>query len=248
MQALKKLFKIDKEQRPGLYLTISFHLIILIILLVRSISSILQTETSFVLDFTKQEEIEREIQEQEFRASVSKELDAMIAEAATVTPRNVAVDVASRKGGSNLKDDRSTNPNEVYNEAKRLQDKLDASKRAAEAARESDDMVSVNDNKENKKEETYVGPSVISYRLDGRKAMSLPIPAYKCLGGGDVSVAIIVNRKGYVVAAKVLENVSSKDICLIEYAIKAAKMSRFTASTTADERQAGEIVYRFIAQ
>jgi TonB family protein len=101
---------------------------------------------------------------------------------------------------------------------------------------------------ESKSKETYVGPSVLSYRLDGRKGMSLPIPAYKCVGGGDVTVAIIVNKKGYVTAVKVVENVSSADGCLQDYAMKAAKRSRFTASSTAPERQAGEIVYRFIAQ
>ena len=93
-----------------------------------------------------------------------------------------------------------------------------------------------------------MGPSVLSYRLEGRKGQSLPIPAYKCIGGGDVTVAIIVNRKGYVVNVKVVENVSSPDICLQDYAMRAAKRSRFTASSTAPERQAGEIVYRFIAQ
>src|SRR5574344_989623 len=44
----------------------------------------------------------------------------------------------------------------------------------------------------------YKGPSVLSWTLDGRNAFSLPIPVYKCQGGGDVSVRISVGRNGYV--------------------------------------------------
>ena len=90
--------------------------------------------------------------------------------------------------------------------------------------------------------------SVISYSLDGRKAISLPVPAYKCPGGGDVSIQITVNRKGYVTAAAVIENVSTSDECIVSSAIAAAKRSRFRASASAPEKQVGEIVYRFIPQ
>jgi len=78
--------------------------------------------------------------------------------------------------------------------------------------------------------------------------MSLPIPVYKCVAGGDVAVAIVVDRKGYVKNATVIPHRSSADDCLQEYAIRAAKSSRFTASADAPDRQTGEIVYRFIAQ
>ena len=78
--------------------------------------------------------------------------------------------------------------------------------------------------------------------------MSLPIPVYKCIGGGDVYVSIMVNRKGYVVSASVMGDISANDSCIREYAVKAAKASRFTSSATAPEKQQGEIVYRFIAQ
>ncbi|MCL2739558.1 MAG: energy transducer TonB, partial [Bacteroidales bacterium] len=75
-----------------------------------------------------------------------------------------------------------------------------------------------------------------------------PIPVYKCLGGGDVTVLIAVDPRGYVVAADVVREFSSSDPCLNEYAIRAARTSRFSASANAPQRQQGEIVYRFIAQ
>lgn len=246
---MKKRFniKIDNDEKAGLYLTVIFHLILIIVILAYSIHRTVSQETSFVLDFTKQEELERERDIQAFKESVSAELDELIAQSRQSAPRNVAVDAS--RSGERLRDDRSANPSEVYDEARRLQEKLDASRREAQEAMDSEDNVAIGQKKEEtKSKETYVGPSVLSYRLEGRKGQSLPIPAYKCIGGGDVTVAIIVNRKGYVVNVKVVENVSSPDICLQDYAMRAAKRSRFTASSTAPERQAGEIVYRFIAQ
>lgn len=229
-----------------MYLTLIFHLILIIVLLAYSIKRTVSQETSFVLDFTKQEELERQEELVKFKESVSRELDELIAESKGQPLRNVAVDAS--KSGSQLKDDRSNNPSEVYDQARKLQEKLDASRREAEAEMATEDHVEVGSKEEIKTTETYTGPSVLSWRLEGRRKQSLPIPAYKCMGGGDVTVAIVVNRKGYVVATKVVENVSSADACLIDYAIKAAKRSRFNSSSDAPERQAGEIVYRFIAQ
>ncbi len=223
-------------------MTISVHLIVLIIFLIYSIQYTIRSESSFVLDFTKQEELEKEIEITAMKESVSKELDELIAQARTKTPRNVVVDASS------LKDDRNKKPNDIYNQAKKLQEKLNASKRAAEAASDDSQNIPTNSSEQNTKEESYKGPSVISYTLKGRKSMSLPIPAYKCMSGGDVSVAIIVNQKGYVVSVRIIDEVSSNDDCLRDYAMKAAKQSRFTASSTANDREAGEIVYRFVEQ
>ena len=236
----------SKEKKVGFYSTIIFHLVVLIIFLLTAIHGIVSEETSFVLDFSKLEEIEKIEKLEEIKQQASKELDDLLS--GKVSPsayRNVAVDRSSRA----LKDDRHKNPNQVYDEARELQRKLDASRAAALREQGSDDVASAStDNLPDENAQQYKGPSVISYTLDGRKAVSLPVPAYKCQGGGDVSVQISVNRKGYVVAAQVIESVSSSDECLIRSAVAAAKRSRFRASSSAPERQVGEIVYRFIAQ
>ena len=183
--------------------------------------------------------------------SVKEELDAEIDALLNASRsqnarsvRNVAVDASEP-----LRDDRHDNPEDIYRDARELQERLDRTRREIEEASDDEDNIAVSDGKSDKsKKETYTGPAVISYSLDGRKAMSLPVPAYKCMGGGDVSVSIIVNRKGYVVGTKIIESVSSPDQCLRDYALRAAGRSRFTASQDAPERQAGEIVYRFLAQ
>lgn len=235
----------SKEKKIGFYSTVVFHLLIVIIFLLTTIHGIVSEETSFVLDFTKQEEMEREEKVMQLKEQASKEIDDILS---GKTPdhqyRNVAVDRSTKA----LKDDRFKNPNQVYDEAKALQKKLDASKKEALKEQGADEVVSGNDQSKNDKVQTYKGPSVISYSLDGRKSISLPIPVYKCYGGGDVAVRIMVNKKGYVVDAQIIDNASAPDDCLRRYAVDAAKRSRFTASATAPDKQVGEIVYRFIAQ
>ena len=235
----------SKEKKTGFYTTVIFHLVVLIIFLLTAIHGVVSEETSFVLDFSKLEEMEQIAKQEELKAQASKELDDLLSGRTTSAYRNVAVDRSSQA----LKDDRFKNPNQVYDEARELQRKLDASRAAALREQEGDDAVATNNNNlPDSNAPQYKGPSVISYSLDGRKAMSLPVPAYKCPGGGDVSVQITVNRKGYVTAASVISGASSSDECIIRSAVAAAKKSRFRASAKAPEKQVGEIVYRFIAQ
>lgn len=222
-----------------------FHLLMIIGFLLTGIHGIIREETSFVLDFTKQEELEQMDKVVQMKEQASKEIDDILSGRAPDNQyRNVAVDRSSKA----LKDDRFKNPNQVYDEAKALQKKLDASRREAMKEQGADDAVSGESKESNNKVQTYKGPSVISYSLDGRKSISLPVPVYKCYGGGDVSVRILVNKKGYVVDAQVIDSVSAPDDCIRRYAVDAAKRSRFTASASAPDKQAGEIVYRFIAQ
>ena len=234
-----------KDNNAGLYMTIAVHLVLLIVLLSSRIGYLIQEESSFILDFSRVEELERQKKEEALKEEVSKELDDLLAGRPSI--RNVIVDASSK--GKNLRDDRFKNPNQVYDEAKELQKKLDASRKEAAKLQGSDDNVTpADEKKKEEKSETYKGPSVISYSLEGRKSVSMPIPVYKCVAGGDVSIAIIVNRNGYVIGASVIESASAKDPCIREFAVRAATSSRFTKSSTAPEKQTGEIVYRFVAQ
>lgn len=237
----------NRQKRVGLYSTLSFHLAILIILLVTTIHSVSSKETSFVLDFTKQEQLEKEQKEMEIKKDVSKELDQLIAAQSRTKVRNISVDAGQR-----LKDDRFKNPNEVYDDARELQRKLDASRREAMRQQSADqdnvDMGGESNDKPADKAPAYQGPSVISWSLEGRTKQFLPVPAYKGYGSGDVAVAITVNQKGRVIAAQVIAAMSCSDTQLQEFALEAARRSRFNASTSAPAKQEGEIVYRFIAQ
>ena len=235
--------RISEEKRAGLYTTLAFHLVVLIIILLVTITSMADRESSFILDFTREEVLEQERQEERFKEQVSRELDRQIGQEQEL--RNVAVDARQP-----LRDDRHRNPSEVYDEAKELQRRLDASRREALSEKEAESVAvsSAREEKTGKEAPPYQGPSVISWTLEGRQKHYLPVPAYKGYGAGDVYVAIRVNRKGRVVAASVIEEASTPDPQLWEYALKAARNSVFNACGTAPERQRGEIVYRFVKQ
>ena len=232
------------EDKAGLYITVIFHLTVIIVLLAYGVDSTLKREESFVLDFSKQEEIERIMKEKAFKEDVSKRLDRLIemSRSSSEPIRNIAVDA-----GSKLKDDRGTDAEQLYKDAERLAREL----RGGQKEDARDEAVELpHQKKEEKKTEQkeYSGPSVVSYNLDGRKASNLKIPAYRCYGSGDVTVIITVDNSGRVVGAKVMDEVSSDDNCLRTFAVRAARLSQFSASPTAPPRQTGEILYRFIAQ
>ena len=233
-----------KENRIGLYSTIIFHLVVLIILLVYSLGASIKKESSFILDFTQQEKqelIKQQEELKEFKDRVSKELDAMIAAAPTPTVRNAVVDANAIKARA-----------EREALGRSVEEALAANRRKALEAEEDDVATENNPDAGGGEEEgeahEYSGPSVLSYDLEGRKAMYLPIPAYKGFGGGDVAVAIYVNRSGRVIKAQVIESASSKDKSLWQWAEKAALRSKFNRSDSAPDPQKGSIVYRFIAQ
>ena len=239
------LSRLRSEDKAGLYITVIFHLTVIIVLLAYGIDSTLKREESFVLDFSRQEEIERVMKEKAFKEDISKRLDQLIemSRQSSEPIRNIAVDA-----GSALKDDRGTDAEELYKEAERLAQELKNGQQLEDATEETVELEPQKkpEKKEEKKE--YSGPSVVSYNLEGRKASSLKIPAYRCYGSGDVTVIITVDNSGRVVGAKVMEEISSDDSCLRSFAIRAARLSRFSASSTAPPRQTGEILYRFIAQ
>ena len=206
------------------------------------------------MDFTKYEELERQekemeelLKELEKKEDILKKLEEKLAAAPSQSSdvRNLAVNASGQ-----LKDDRGTDADQLYKDAARLAQALkDGHKDAIseDAREETVEMQHQNKSDDSNKKE-YSGPSVVSYTLDGRKASHLKIPAYRCYGAGDVTVIITVNNAGQVVGAKVMEGISSDDQCLRNFAVRAARLSRFSASQTAPPNQTGEIVYRFIAQ
>lgn len=98
---------------------------------------------------------------------------------------------------------------------------------------------------EESSESRHGTPSVKSYTLDGRQAINLKIPAYRCYAEGEATIIITVNPAGQVIKADVKDDVSSDDECLRSFAVRAARLSRFSAKSDAPSSQVGEIVYSF---
>ena len=193
---------------------------------------------------SRQEEIEQKEKELAFKEDISKRLDDLIAASRSSRDpiRNIAVDA-----GSQLKDDRNTDADQLYKDAERLAQEL-KNGQLEDAREETVELETPKRNKEESLKKEYSGPSVLSYNLEGRKASHLKIPAYRCYGEGDITVIITVDPQGNVTGAKVLDEISSSDPCLRNFAVRAARLSKFNASSNAPARQNGEILYRFIAQ
>ncbi len=241
--------KLSSEDKAGLYVTIIVHLVVIIILLIVQIGFSLQKENSFVMDFSREEAIEKKLEEERieaekeaFDAHISRKLDELIAGTSGADFKNIAVDRSTM-----LKDDRNTDTRQLYEDAERLAAEL---KNGIVPDEPDEDYVDISKpvKREEKAVKEYSGPSVVSYFLEGRKASSLPIPAYRCYGGGMVTVIIVVNNAGNVIAAKVQDETSSDDKCLRNFAIRAARLSKFSSSPNAPAKQGGNIVYQFIAQ
>ena len=239
--------KLNDDDKAGLYITIIIHLVVLIVMLGVQVGIQLKKDNSYLIDFSRQEEDERQrelerrlAEDEEYGEAINKLLDDMIKGKSGIEFRNISVDRAT------LKDDRGTDAAELYKEAERLANELNS----GFTVDEPDDSYAAvaPEKREEKKEAEYTGPSVVSYELEGRKASHLAVPAYKCYGGGMVTVIIGVDNGGNVVSAKIQDEISSDDSCLRDYAIRAARLSKFSASPTAPARQGGSIVYQFIAQ
>ena len=243
--------RLSSEDKAGIYTTVIVHLAVVIVLLLAGLDYSVRQENSFVLDFSKleekerlQEEVERLRQEAEFKEEISRKLQEQLDAAPSSSIRGVAVDRGA------LKDDRGTDAEQLYKDAQRLQEELARGYQAVQDDVADPGPVVPEKKAETKQEEApaYNGPSVVSYFLEGRKASKLPIPAYRCMGAGQVTVLIVVNPAGAVINAKVDDAVSSKDGCLRAFAIRAARLSKFSAKADAAPKQQGNIVYEFIAQ
>ena len=236
--------RLPSEDRAGIYITVIVHLVVLIILMGFKLGTLVQKEHSFVLDFTKAEAIEKLQKELEFKQAVNDRLNELLSSGGSYVA-NVSVD------RSQLKDDRSSDEDarKLYEDAQRLQEELQKGPATQENMFvAAPDPVKKPAEKADHSPVQYSGPSVLSYELEGRKASHLPIPAYRCMGAGQVKVLIGVDPQGTVQTVKIDDAESSSDGCLRAFATRAARLSRFSASATAPSRQAGYIVYTFVAQ
>jgi hypothetical protein len=94
----------------------------------------------------------------------------------------------------------------------------------------------------------YTGESNITYYLENRYHVRLPIPVYLAQGGGKVIVDIVVNRLGKVIKAEAQKNPAIRDKNIYTYAEVAASNTIFNADQSAPAEQHGTIHYTFIAQ
>lgn len=153
----------------------------------------------------------------------------------------------------NLKDDRGTRTEALNASAREIAEGMESNRAAYEAGLAEAEAIldkgraKSEDKTTEGQDSKFKGSVTVSFVLKDpvRTKRHLVVPAYRCEGGGEVVVAITVNRGGEVTAAKV---VSGGDESMREAALDAAWKSLFNIDMSAPERHNGTITYLFIPQ
>lgn len=153
----------------------------------------------------------------------------------------------------NLKDDRGTRTEALNASAREIAEGMESNRAAYEAGLAEAEAIldkgraKSEDKTTEGQDSKFKGNVTVSFVLKDpvRTKRHLVVPAYRCEGGGEVVVAITVNRGGEVTAAKV---VSGGDESMREAALDAAWKSLFNIDMSAPERHNGTITYMFIPQ
>ena len=109
---------------------------------------------------------------------------------------------------------------------------------------------------ENNQEENYrqyTGLSSYQVFLKNRKIIQESPPLYKCQNAGQIRVFIQVSQQGFVQKAQIYrekrsENKEEIDHCLQEAALESAYKTLFNPDFSAEDPQAGEIIFIFSKQ
>lgn len=153
----------------------------------------------------------------------------------------------------NLKDDRGTRTEALNASAREIAEGMESNRAAYEAGLAEAEAIldkgraKSEDKTTEGQDSKFKGNVTVSFVLKDpvRTKRHLVVPAYRCEGGGEVVVAITVNRGGEVTAAKI---VSGGDESMREAALDAAWKSLFNIDMSAPERHNGTITYLFIPQ
>ena len=220
--------------RRGIMGTVIFHLVLAIFLLSMEISRIqVHTEMEIVMDTPTPEE----------RQKKEEEVERML--------RSIAVNENAVQPEKRAEASVQQYVDEILKE---LEEEGNSGRYKAQRDKnyQKDSLQNDRDKREQEldslKSTFYAGESSVSYNLKDRYARFLPIPVFKCEYGGKVVVEILVNPKGVVQKAKILEDQSQSDDCLWRVAADAAKRSRFNEKPDAPALQKGTITYNFVKQ
>lgn len=243
------------DHRRGLLAVAGVYLLFAVGIVTTKIS--LNTSRSQEVYYIDPAEVERLAEEKERLEAEVRQMQALqqLEREYNESIRN-ATSNADGELNSGLRDAQGTQASDIYNEAQAVQDRMQASREAYEQGLR--DAQGILDNRpqapaggssgERVERGRQAGRVTVSYYLPGRTDRELPVPSYQCQGGGTVVVDIEADRNGRVSKASVSATGSSSDPCLREYALRAARSSRFDAVETAPSAQPGTITYEFVAQ
>ncbi len=151
----------------------------------------------------------------------------------------------------NLEDEKGTNTSALNASAEATEREMKANREAYERGLREVNAIGENrsqgeGNKE-QKDTKRKGSVTVSFSFTNpvRYSRHLVKPAYRCEGGGEVIVSVVVNQRGEVISATVT---SGGDECMRQTAVESALNSRFDINNSAPAKQRGTITYIFIPQ
>lgn len=234
------------DHRVTICITVIVYLAIAVALL--SAKIILQSRTpepAVIVDFSDPQQLER--LEEELRRA--EELNKLLNEGmADNTPvRNVI----SNEHASESHDRLSRETREIFERSDEVMRDMDRNSTEYEQML-ADLSVTHQQSDLNEEYNDYKvkGRVTVSFSLAQplRHAVRLPVPAYKCSGGGTVVIDVVVSRNGDVLSASVNRSNSSSDNCMTAAALEMALRSRFNVDSSAPGRHSGTITYVFLPQ
>jgi len=250
-----KVNEIYKRNIYGVITTLTFHILVLIVLLTSNLKYGKQSpEEAILLDFSVAE-LKLPEPEKEKVPPEEKTTQAQQVQGSNQLTSNRAVNDASKDEAKSRS--RSNDPffDKAYNkeiaDAKQLVS--DVNRTLAKKIPKIGDIQMPEDNTEGKtraevKQSNFKGKSNIHYYLENRYHARLPIPVYLAEGGGEVIVDIVVDRDGRVLNANPRPNTKISDMTILAYAKQAAEKTWFNEDASAPARQKGTITYLFVAQ
>lgn len=139
---------------------------------------------------------------------------------------------------------RNTNDSESTNLPKKALDSAEDSKLNND---ELSKFSKVNDLLKQQRSGGNNSKSSISFSLENREKIHIPIPVYLCEIDGKIVVNITVDSHGNVVDTYVNTSSTSNNECLVKHALKYAKQSQFSADASKNN-QLGTITFFFIGK
>ena len=234
------------DNRETICITVIAYLMVAILLLTsRVLLAPRERESAIVVSFEDQEELQR-LEEELQRA---QELNDLLNSSMPAEYESVRNAVSNEQAES--MDELSEETRELFEASDEVMEEMDRNSAEYEewlAALADDRRPEPTDREP--RDAKLSGGVTVSFSLADpvRHAVRLPVPAYKCAGGGRVAVEVVVSRNGDVLAASVDKARSTDDPCMTAAALEMALRARFNVDASAPSRHGGTITYAFVPQ
>jgi TonB family protein len=232
------------DNRIGLCVTIIVYLLVLIVFVSAKIgASTRKTSETIYIDLGAVELLEQE------RDRLMEEVKRNNQNIDWNSIRNLSSNENALN--ENLEDEKGTNAAALNSSAEATERAMQANREAYERGLREADAIGENRSQgkgdKERKDSKRKGSVTVSFSFTNpvRYSRHLVKPAYRCEGGGEVIVSVLVNQRGEVTSATVT---SGGDECMRQTAVEAARNSRFDINNSAPTKQQGTITYIFIPQ